>query len=91
MAFITISAILGAIGGAIAWINSLPDWLKFGIFLGGLGIGVGIESATGFGVVSAIVNSTFGFAGIYLATTDAEIFLLALIIPLIGITLKLYH
>jgi len=91
MAFITIGTILGALGGGIAWINSQPDWLKLGIFLGGLGIDVGIESATGFGVVGSIINVAFGFAGIHLAMTSAEVFLLALVLPLIGIMLRLYH
>ena len=80
-------AIIGAIVGFFGWIGSLPDWIKYFIFIGGLALDAGIAGFLGSNngvvgtIISYVVSNTFGIQG--LVITSFHILIIATIFPLV--------
>lgn len=96
MVVITIGAVLaglaGTIGGVVAWFNNLPSWMKYVVFLAGMGIDVGIAGFTNTqGITGWLLSQAFAAFGFTVTITAPEVLLLALFIPLMAIFFKLYH
>lgn len=79
--------------GLVGWLSSLPDWVKYAVFLAGLSADTGIEHFTGYGVVGGtlglIVSNVFNIPGF--SVTSFQVLVLALVIPLLVWVLQFYQ
>lgn len=91
MAVVTISAILGGLGGAIAWFNSLPPIFKYIIFLAGLSADAGAFVFTGFGngLIASAINLIFqqGF-GLPIELNSFQLLIVFIMLPIMFYALK---
>ena len=80
-------AIIGGIIGFFGWLASLPDWIKYFIFVGGLALDTSVAGFFGSNngvvgtLISYVVSNTFGVQG--LVITSFHILIIAVIFPLI--------
>lgn len=76
-------AIAGGIG-LVGWLSSLPDWVKYMVFLAGLSLDSGIEQLTGYGVIGSVmgfvVSKVFGLEGF--SISSFQILIIAVIAPI---------
>ena len=93
MVLITAGTIFAGLGGFLTWITNLPEYMKYIIFLVGLGIDAGVLEAMFHtnGLVGTLINMAGATFQLTLSVTTSQVLLLALFIPLMGYFFKMYH
>lgn len=93
MAILSLGAIFSVLSGSFAFISSLlgEAWARYFFILAGMFLFTGLESLTGFGAISSVVNfvviNVFGVANFFV--TDFQLTIIVAMLPVIFFMLRL--
>lgn len=84
-------AVIAGIGGALAWLNSLPPTAKYIIFIAGLMADASLIPLIGFpeGIIGSVITAIFNYGfKIPVIITSWELVIIFMILPLFFYALK---
>ena len=83
MVVFALPALVPAIAGALGYVNSMPNWIKYLIFLGLLGADAIVEQSVGIGLTGTIMETGLAVIGFPILVETWQVLIIASFAPVV--------